>query len=252
MTSLAIVTLTHNEEKTIRQFIEAARFCEPSEMIMIDDSSSDNTVEIAKSFGAKVYERKLNGDFGAQLSFALDKVTADHIFLLDSDEFVTPELAISVKNAIKGNKLEVYNIVRKNIAFGEKVLHGVLAPDVVTRIYPKGQAEWPGIIHLQMKHNLPVVTLSGHVWHHTYKTWEQYWRKFDIYTTVGAEQDYQSGKRASKTGAFIHAIGAFFKMFVLKKGFLDGYIGLVLCCNHFTYTLAKYNKLYSIQKERKG
>lgn len=249
MPSLSIVTLTHNEGKHIKEFIEAAKLCDPTEMIMIDDNSTDNTVAIAESCGVKVYKRALNGDFGQQVRFGVGKATADYIFYLESDEFVTPELALAIKKSVQAGKQEVYSIIRKNVAFGEKVLHGVLAPDVVSRVYPRDKAEWPGIIHLQLTHKLPVVILPGHVWHHTYKTWEQYWRKFDIYTTVGAEQDYQRGKRASKIGAFMHALGGFLKMFILKKGFMDGYIGWVLCFNHFTYTLAKYNKLLLIQND---
>lgn len=249
MPSLAIVTLTHNEEKYIEKFIECAKLCEPYEMIMVDDNSEDKTLEIAEKHGIKVYKRALKGDFGAQVNFAMSKVTADYIFYLESDEFITTELAKAIKTAISDGRDEVYNIERRNIAFGEKVLYGVLEPDCVARIYPRGKASWPGIIHLQLRHSLPVVKLEGFVWHHTYKTWEQYWRKFDIYTTVGAQQDYDRGKRATKTKALLHAFGGFFKMFVLKKGFMDGYIGWVLCCNHFTYTLAKYNKLYLLQQK---
>lgn len=250
MPSLSIVTLTRNEEKHIREFIEAAKLCEPAEMIMIDDGSTDSTVTIAESYGVKVYRRALDGDFGQQVNFGIDKASADYVFYLESDEFVAPELAESIKKVVQESKQEVYNVVRKNIVFGEKMTHGAFRPDTVARIYPRGKATWPGIIHLQLKHSLPTVTLSGNVWHYTYKTWKQYWRKFDIYTTIGAEQDYQRGKRATKINSLLHAGGGFFKMFVLKKGFLDGYMGWVMCCNHFAYTLAKYNKLMMIQQEK--
>lgn len=251
MASLAIVILTYNEEQRLGKCIELAKQCS-SEIIIIDSGSTDGTLAIAEQLGAKICVRPLAGDFAAQRNFALTKTQADYVFYLDADEYLTPELAANIKQAVAQAKTEVYSLKRQNIAFGQKVSYGVLIPDYVPRIFPRTSVVWQGQVHEKPVYTLPTVKLAGYLWHETYSSWTQYWRKFDNYTSIWADQAYIAGKKTSATGAFNHAIGAFFKVFVLKRGFMDGFIGIVLCCFHFAYTLAKYTKLYSKQQERVG
>lgn len=251
MASLAIIILTYNEEQRLAKCIELAKQCS-SEIIIIDSGSSDRTVEIAESLGAKICVRPLAGDFAAQRNFALTKTQAEYVFYLDADEYLTPELAENIKQELAKNKRQVYSLKRQNIAFGKKVYYGVLIPDYVPRIFPRADVVWQGKVHEKPVYELPTQKLAGYLWHETYSSWSQYWRKFDNYTTIWAEQAYEAGKRTSTVAAFNHAFGAFFKVFVLKRGFMDGFIGIVLCCFHFAYTLAKYTKLYSKQQERVG
>ena len=127
---LSVVVLTFNEEKNIARCLEQVQDL-ADELIIIDSGSTDRTVQIAEGMGAKVYVRALNGDFAAQRNFALEKAQSEYIFYLDADEFVTPELALVIQEFVRAGKKEVYSIKRRNIAFGEKVNHGVLAPDYV-------------------------------------------------------------------------------------------------------------------------
>lgn len=249
MPSLTAVILTYNEQDSIKRCIDSAKLC-TNNIILIDSGSTDKTVRIAESLGVRVYTRALMGDFAAQRNYALDKVDTDYIFYLDADEFMTMELAKAVRAAIENKCDKVYSIWRRNIAFGKQVNYGVLAPDLVARIFPTKSVSWEGKVHERAMYSLPCVELSGYVLHETYKNWSQYWRKFDSYTEIWAQEAYGKGKRASGLGCFTHAIGAFLKMLIVKKGFLDGFIGWVLCCNHFAYTLAKYVKLRAIEVER--
>lgn len=249
MPSLTVVILTYNEEHNIKRCIERAKLC-TDKIVLIDSGSSDTTVSIAESLGAKVYTRMLEGDFAAQRNYALGKIDTEYIFYLDADEFVTESLAKAVKIALgNSNKDCAYSICRKNVAFGELVHNGVLAADCVPRIFPAKLVSWQGKVHERPVYELDTVVLDGYVLHETYKSWSQYWRKFDAYTEIWAQEAYERGKRTSKIGCFTHALGAFFKMFIAKKGFMDGFIGWVLCCNHFTYTLSKYTKLLELQRK---
>lgn len=245
---LSVVVLTFNEEKNIARCLEQVQDL-ADELIIIDSGSTDRTVQIAEGMGAKVYVRALNGDFAAQRNFALEKAQSEYIFYLDADEFVTPELALVIQEFVRAGKKEVYSIKRRNIAFGEKVNHGVLAPDYVPRIFPKDSAKWEGKVHERPVYNLSTVKMDGFVWHETYSDWENYWMKFNKYTKIWAQEAYERGKRTNIVGCFTHAIGAFLKVFISKTGCLDGFIGWVLCFNHFAYTLAKYTRLYSLQKK---
>lgn len=251
MPSLAIVILTYNEEQRLGKCIQLAQKC-TSEIIVLDSGSTDATLNIAEQLGAKVCVRPIAGDFAAQRNFALSKTQADYVFYLDADEFLTAELTASIKKAVATGTPQVYSLKRQNIAFGQKVFYGVLIPDYVPRIFPRGSVQWQGKVHEKPIYNLPTQKLDGYLWHETYSSWPQYWRKFDNYTTIWAEQAWLAGKRTSALAAFNHAMGAFFKVFILKRGFMDGFIGIALCCFHFAYTLAKYTKLYSKQQETGG
>ncbi len=247
--TLCVAILTYNESQNIDKCIKAIQEI-ADEMLIIDSFSTDDTVAIAESLGAKVCLKKLEGDFAAQRNFALENTDMDYILYIDADEFATPELCSSISEYVRAGENVALKLKRCNIAFGEHVKYGVLAPDYVARLFPRNSVNWVGKVHEKPVYNLPEKVAQGFLWHHTYKSWEQYWRKFDVYTTICAEQDYERGKRTTKAQAVLHALGAFFKMFVLKKGFMDGYIGWVLCCNHFSYTLAKYNKLYLLQQKQ--
>ena len=137
-----------------------------------------------------------------------------------------------------------------NVAFGHDFDYGVLARDEVARLFPNGKAKFSGAVHEKLVSDLPFLKLDGYLEHHTYKNWSQWLKKFDHYTTLWAQSAFEDGKKVSLGGAFAHAFGGFFKMAFVKKGFLDGKMGIVLCVLHFFYTLMKYLKLIELRTKQ--
>ncbi len=251
MNSLAILILTCNEEAHILSVIENAKKC-TDEVIIIDSGSTDRTVELAEQAGAKVAFRAWDDDFSAQRNFALGETNADWVLYLDADERMTDELVEAVKNVISsGNKDTQYALERRAVAFGTTFKYGVLYPDHVRRLFPRESVHWIHKVHEHPVCELPEKRLPGYLEHHTYKDWHQWEEKLCLYTTVWAEDAYKRGKRTSLAGIFLHSLGGFFKMFVLRRGFLDGCMGSYLCCTHFFYTMLKYLKLYELQQKGK-
>lgn len=93
-----MVILAKNEEKNIEDCLESCKFA--NEIILVDDGSSDRTVELAKKFNAKIFERSLNGDWGSQQSFGIKQTSQPWLLLLDCDERITPSLYQSIKDVI--------------------------------------------------------------------------------------------------------------------------------------------------------
>jgi uncharacterized protein (DUF3820 family) len=114
----------------------------------------------------------------------------------------------------------------------------------VTRLFPRESAKWINKVHERALCDLPKAYLNGYIKHYTYTSWEQYFNKFNQYTTIWAQNAYENGKTTGIAKAFLRAVSGFFKMAFVKKGIFDGKIGLVLCCCHFFHTLIKYTKLY--------
>lgn len=249
MLTIAVIILTKNEETKIVNCIESVKD-HVNEIILIDSGSTDETVLMAEKLGAKIRFRAWDNDFAAQRNFALEQTNADIVFYLDADEIPNEELLKSLDKIRQKDKLDkCYKIIRKNLAFGDEFKYGVLRPDKVTRIFPRKKVSWVGKVHERPICELPVEELLGFVKHYTYDSWEQYYTKFNSYTSIWAQDAYVKGKRTTMANAYAHAIGGFFQMTILKMGILDGWLGLVLCCNHFMYTLIKYLKLLENQKK---
>ena len=248
MHSLAILILTCNEEDNVTAVVKNAKKC-TDEVIIIDSGSTDRTVELAEKTGAKVAFRAWTNDFSAQRNFALEQTTADWVLYLDADERLNDPLIAKIKDIVAtGNMDTQYTITRKSVAFGVTFSYGVLYPDHVLRLFPREKVHWVNKVHEHPECTLPEKRLPGYIEHHTYKDWHEWEEKLCLYTTIWAEDAYKRGKRTSMVGILTHSIGGFFKMFVLRRGFLDGAIGSYLCCTHFFYTMLKYLKLHELQR----
>jgi hypothetical protein len=126
-----------------------------------------------------------------------------------------------------------------------------MRPNKVKRLYPRGKAHWQGKVHESLAGSIGEAWLAGDMMHHTYYSWEQYLGKLNQYTTLAAQEKFAQGKRTSVLKAFFHAVFGFVKMFIFKRGFLDGVWGLVMCLMHFMYVLMKYLKLLLLQEENR-
>jgi glycosyltransferase involved in cell wall biosynthesis len=251
LSTLAILILTKNEQDNIISVIENAKQC-ADEVIIIDSGSTDDTVQMAQTLGARVTYRVWDDDFSAQRNFAQEQTTADWILYLDADERLNPELIAAVKQAVNENdKTKQYVMERKSVAFGKKFSYGVLYPDHVARMFPRGTVTWVNKVHEHPECKLKAAKLPGHIEHYTYKSWQHWEGKLCLYTTVWAENAFKNGRQISMSGVFAHALGGFFKMFILRRGFLDGWMGTYMCCNHFFYEMLKYLKLHEMNRVHK-
>ena len=144
--------------------------------------------------------------------------------------------------------LKQYSLQRKSVAFGKKFSYGPLHPDWVTRLFPRQSVTWVGKVHEHPECSLPLEKLPGHIEHYTYRNWQEWEEKMSRYSTLWAEEAYHKGRRASLPEALLHGIGSLFSTLLLRLGFLDGWMGICLCCMYFSYTMLKYLKLYGLQQ----
>lgn len=247
---LAVIILTRNEEKNIRDCIASVDFAD--EVIIVDSGSEDMTCKIAEESGAKVYQHPMDDDgFAGQRNFALNKTLADWVLYLDADERITPDLAAEIRQHIEKVPQQAADIKRINVVLGQRMYHGVYRPDYITRLFPRDKVQWEGVVHEHAWTDLPIIRLEALAHHYCLTSWEQYFEKFNRYTTLMAEKMYQSKKNTNLIAAHFHAIFAFLQMYIIKRGCLDGKLGFILCVYHYLYTLTKYVKLYYLLKEGK-
>ena len=247
--NLSVLILAKNEEDNIKECIESILFAD--EIIVIDDYSTDNTAAIAESLGAKVVKRAMNGDWGAQQTFAINQANCEWIYFIDADERMTPELAEEVKSAVRLNEKYTYRNARLNHFWGQELRHGGWYPDFGIHLLPKEGSYVTGFVHPQIHHNYQEKKINEHLLHYPYRSWEHYFNKLNRYTQLAAEKNKAKGKNANFFfDIIIRPWVAFFKMYILKSGWRDGKIGFILAMFHFTYTAAKYVKLYYMKDNR--
>lgn len=246
MVPISVLILAKNEEKNIGDCITSCSFAD--EVLVIDDGSTDRTQEIAEGLGARVIHRSMNGDWGGQQTFAIQQAKHPWIFFIDADERCTPALCEEIKMVVtKGDKYGYW--VRRINHFKHKIVkHGPLSPDWVCRLMPKEGSYVEGFVHPKIVHQYKDMRLTKDMLHYTYETWDQYLRKMNQYSTLAAEKYKKEGKSCNFLfDVMFRPAFAFFKMYVLKLGFLDGKIGYMLSANYANYTMNKYIKLKALE-----
>ena len=245
MASLAVVILTLNEKENIRDCIRTASFAD--EILVVDSGSNDGTQDIACSMGACVIEHPMEEDgFAGQRNFALTQTEAEWVFYLDADERLTPEAEKEIQEIIKAGMAAAWEIRRVNFVMGHEMRYGAHCPDWSLRLYPRGSVQWEGVVHERALVTVPTKRMHACMHHYTYSNWEGYFQKFNRYTTIAAESLHERGKRATILKTVLDPLFTVFKMYLLKAGFLDGWLGLVMSVMAGFYTFVKYLKLRNL------
>ena len=247
---LSVILLTHNEEANIDDCLKSCtKFAR--EVVVVDDASEDRTVELASKYPeAKIFKRLLNGDFGAQKSFGIAQAQNEWIFLIDADERVTPQLEQAICSRIQSNEKCAYLIQRENHFKNMVARHGTMRPDWVLRLMPREGASVEGLVHETVRSSFPKKRITGaRLIHFPYRTWDQFYSKMDQYTRLVALKLAEQGRPCGFfSHVVLHPIWAFFKVYFLNLGFLDGKAGFIFASNHAAYTLLKYVRFYQIRK----
>ena len=219
---------------------------------MLDSGSTDKTVEIARSMGAKVSVTEDWPGFGLQKNRALELATGEWIFSIDADERVTPELAAEIRTVVDSpDALAGYEMPRLSSYCGRYMRHSGWWPDYVTRLFRRGHARFSdSLVHERLIVDGPVGKLSATLLHESFRSLEEVLEKVNRYSSLGAEQMSNAGRRGGVATAVLHGLGAFVKTYILKAGFLDGREGFMLAVSNGEGAYYKYVKLWLLNRQR--
>ena len=245
--SATIITL--NEETNIAAAIESVRWAD--EIVVVDSGSSDRTLGIAESLGAKVLLNEWPG-FSAQKQFAVDHAENDWIFSLDADERATEELADEIANIRSaGVTADGYRVARLSFYGSKPIKHGGWYPDLQLRFFDRRKGRWNGaVVHesVAMAHGSRVGRLNGDILHYTIENPAEHERMIkERYAPLGAQKMYAEGRRTSAVNAALAGAFAFVRGYLLKAGFLDGKAGFHIAYFGAWNTFLKHKLLREIQ-----
>ncbi len=241
-TKISVTILTKNSQKYIKECLESLR--DFDEIIVLDNGSSDETIEIAKSFeNVKLIEHKFIG-FGALKNLAIEKAKNEWILSIDSDEILSSKLLESIKNLELKDKNIVYEISRLNHYRKKPIKCCGWYPDRVLRLFNRKYTKFSDVLvheSLIKKDDTQVEKLNGFLLHYPFENATELIEKMQRYSTLYAKE---SKKKSTPTKAFFRATFAFFKNYILQRGFLCGYEGLLISISNANGVFYKYIKLY--------
>lgn len=251
MTRLSVIVITRNEAHNIAACLHSVSFAD--QLVVVDSGSTDNTVEIAKQLGAEVVQRPDWSGFGIQKNRALALASGDWVLSLDADERVTPELQTEILQSIRNPQHDVYSFPRLSSYCGQYIRHSGWYPDRIARLFKRDAAKFSEeLVHEKLVTVGEIGELTSPLLHESFVDLEAVLDKANRYSTAGAMMLNQRGKRGSLGKALGHAAWAFFRTYVLRLGFLDGRMGLVLAISNAEGTYYRYLKLWLLAQHSAG
>ena len=226
MPRLSAYLIVKNEARDLPGCLDSLKGL-ADELVVVDDLSSDKTADLARSRGAKVFTRKLDG-FGSQKQFALDLCTGDWVLSIDADERLSADLAREISDVVVHAEGPAgYFIPRQMFFLGKRLRFGGVGTDRVLRLFRRGKGHYrPLEIHEQVEVDGPTASLQNAMEHFSYATLDEYLEKLPAYTTLAARQRWEAGKRFS-SWHHLRPAWELFSRVVLKGAWLDGQAGLM-------------------------
>ena len=285
--NLSVVIITVNEEANISRTLASVKPLVADgkgEIIVVDSGSTDRTVEIAKSFGAKVFVEEWKG-YAAQKNSAIDKAKGDWILSLDADEELSSNLAAEITAALNDQSLRENNqgvpdcatdrlqailqvqrdagiplsgftfgywLRRNNFFLGRSIKHGGFWPDPKMRLFRRGAGRFEDrSVHEDVRLEGPEGTLDNALIHHSYPTLSDYIDHMNRYSSLGAEMVAAKGRvRFSFVNIVLRPMFSFTYNYFFRLGFLDGREGLLLHLYHGVYVSWKYAKASELSRKQ--
>ena len=237
--------ITYNAERKLESCLQSLRWVD--ELIVVDSYSTDATVEIAKRHGAKVSSRPFI-DFAKQKNAAQGLCSGDWLLSVDADEVVTDELRDEIRNVAEAaDSRDAYHIPRRSMIFGREFRFSGTQDDRPLRLFKKGAATFRQPIHEIVEVRGSIGSLKSFLMHFTYPSLDDYFVRFNRYTTLEAEHLAAKKYCPSLLDFLVRPAGLFLKLYVLKQGFRDGYPGFFFCLFSAMYVFVKYAKCQELR-----
>lgn len=248
---LSVLLTTRDEAAVIGPALDSVAWAD--DVLVVDSGSTDGTIELARSKGARVLEHPYESP-ARQKNWALPQCRHEWVLILDADEVVTPQLADELRAVLAaGPTSDGYWIRRTNLFLGRPLHHGDWGRDTVIRLVHRDRARYQDrLVHEEIELPGPLPTLRHPMVHDTFRSFAQYWPKVWRYADHGAQELRKKGRTSGPGAITGHAAWRFVRAYLLRRGFLDGTHGLVAALFDSYATYLKYARLWEMgQAERR-
>ncbi len=248
---ISTVILTHNSEKTLGNTLGSLQFSD--EIILVDDNSTDKTLEIARIYKARVFERLLQDDFAVQRNYGLEKAKGDWVLFIDADEVVPSELRreIEAVTLASNSKILGYYISRQDYFGGRGLTHGETSRVELLRLAKKHAGLWIEPVHEIWQVRGEIGKLTNPIHHLPHNDVAQFLDKINRYSSIRAKFLYQNGIRSSLLEIILYPIAKFVVNYIGKLGFLDGMQGLIMAVMMSFHSFLVRAKVWTLDRRIK-
>lgn len=286
MEKVSVVMITRNEEKHMEKCLESINWAD--DIVIVDSFSEDKTVEIAKKFNCKVFQKDFIG-FGPLKNYAVSKASNRWILNLDADERITPELENEIRKILENPDYDGYYISRKSYIGKKWIKHAGQWPDHQLRLFRKDKGKFQEkMLHERVEINGKIGYIKNPMLHYNFLGWTHYIKKMNSYTTREAHdllskkfvwlypwkgikaffREYRKQRSNGNSRIYSYVLArnsignyelkwtvpfkpfyAFFRFYVVQQGFRDGMHGFVWAVVCGFYRFMKYVKYHEMKND---
>lgn len=240
------IVLAKNEAENLSRCLGSLKFCD--EVIVIVDSSTDKTSEIAKKAGAKVLSHQLKDDYSAQRNWALEQATTPWVLFVDADEVVADKLASEIKTGIAKIEYKGFILRRTDFMWGKTLKHGDVGSVKLLRLGRRGAGRWRGVVHETWDIEGRVGYLQTPLRHYPHPSMVEFLKSINYYSTLKAREFHKMGRRTNIVELVFGPPSRFIINYLFKLGFLDGTAGFIHAMTMAFYSFLTIGKLWLLYK----
>jgi glycosyltransferase involved in cell wall biosynthesis len=224
---ISAVIITRNEARNIARCLKALSWVD--EIILVDTDSTDDTIEIARKFGAEIHSLPWRG-YGPTKQYAIERATGDWILSVDADEIVTSDLASEIRGIVNSSgAADGYLIPRRTNFIGRWIYHSQWSPDFVLRLFKRDRGKFTdSLVHEKIIVDGSTGRLKTPLLHYSYPDLATYFRKTAKYNELSGKDAALRGKKGGTLAVILRPVATFYRHFVFHLGFLDGWAGFFI------------------------
>lgn len=249
MNMLSVIVITKNEESRLAACLESVKWAD--EIILVDQGSTDKTLDIAKNYKAKIFHSD-SDDFSVRRNLGAEKAAGDWILYIDADERVSKSLKDELFDIFEDSKFSAYAISRQNVIWGEHKSYGPFSPDWVIRLLHKAHfKKWIGKVHEYPQFEGELGYTKNSFIHLTHRNVEQVirknleWSKIDAKLRLDANHPPMSGWRFLRI-----FVTETFNQGIARQGFFNGTVGVIDSLMQTFFLLTSYIRLWEMQQKK--
>jgi len=247
---LSVVIITKDEEDNIESCLKSV-YGWVDEIIVVDDESKDRTVDIARNYTNKILIRKMDIE-GRHRNWAYSNANNEWVLSLDADERITEELKEEIKEALTNSEFVAYSIPLRNFIGDYWVRFGGWYPAAKVRLFKKDKFRYEDVsVHPRVFIDGECGHLHSDIIHKGYPDFGHFLSSLNSQTTLEAEKWYTTGRRMSMPRAFWRTIDRFFRRYIRKKGYKDGFYGFMIALFDSLYQIMSFAKYYEMKRKDK-
>ena len=242
---ITVSIITKNEELNIERCLKSVNWAD--EIIITDSGSTDRTLEICQSYHCKIIMTEWLG-FGLTKQIGVNTAANDWVLSIDADEEVTSELKNKILELTQSTKFHAFNIKRVSYYLNKRIKYSGWQTDYPLRLFNKqyGNFNSASVHESVVMNNKNTSTIQAILYHYPFQSIDTHISKINLYTELGAQKLFEKGRKTTIIYAIFSGIIKFLKMYVIKKGFMDGKEGFILAILSAFYSTLKYLKLWSM------